>query len=92
MGEISEMMLDGTLCEACGVAFDPDHDPPGHPVYCSVQCAMDRGVIYAPSGGGLIRNRRKTVVDQIKCPECDKVFAKNADRRQHIKMKHGERK
>ena len=81
MSEIAEMMLDGTLCEACGVAFGPDHISPGHPVYCSRQCALDRGAEWH----GPIFD-----VDQIKCPECGKVFAKKADRRQHIKMKHGD--
>jgi hypothetical protein len=42
MGEAAEMMLDGTLCECCGVALDGDS--PGYPRYCSDQCAEDRGV------------------------------------------------
>lgn len=40
MGEIAEMMLDGTLCEACGVFIGSDA---GFPQYCSKQCADDRG-------------------------------------------------
>lgn len=32
MGEIVEMMLDGTLCEACGVFLDGE--TPGYPRYC----------------------------------------------------------
>lgn len=32
MGEVSEMMLDGTLCEGCGVFLNDD--PPGYPCYC----------------------------------------------------------
>lgn len=47
MGEIAEMMLEGILCEGCGVALDdvqdPDFETPGYPRYCSVQCARDRG-------------------------------------------------
>lgn len=46
MGEIAEMMLDGTLCEACGTVMDDmmeGNEPPGHPRYCSRQCAKDRG-------------------------------------------------
>ena len=40
MGEIAEMMLDGTLCEGCG-EFIGEGD--GFPQYCSPQCAGDRG-------------------------------------------------
>jgi len=42
MGEIADMMLEGDLCECCGVALDTD-ETPGYPMYCSVQCAKDRG-------------------------------------------------
>lgn len=41
-GEIAEMMLDGTLCEACGCYMGDDHAP-GFPQYCSPECASDRG-------------------------------------------------
>lgn len=44
MGEIAEMMLDGTLCEACGVYIDDDDVAPGFPRYCSDECAAGRGV------------------------------------------------
>ena len=40
MGEIAEMMLDGTLCEGCGEFIGSDN---GYPTYCSPQCARDRG-------------------------------------------------
>lgn len=43
MGEIADMMLEGDLCEACGVALHLE-EAPGYPVYCSVQCAKDRGI------------------------------------------------
>ena len=42
MGEIAEMMLDGTLCEGCGVYLDDD-GADGFPRYCSEECARDRG-------------------------------------------------
>lgn len=45
MGEIAEMMLDGTLCEMCGCYIDDD-DAGGYPRYCSKECAKDRGVDY----------------------------------------------
>ncbi len=40
MGEIADMMLDGTLCEGCG-EFIGEGD--GFPQYCSSSCASDRG-------------------------------------------------
>lgn len=47
MGEIAEMMLDGTLCECCGEFMDGPSE--GFPRYCSPQCAADRGVAPAPA-------------------------------------------
>lgn len=43
MGEIADMMLDGTLCEGCGEFIEGDAS--GFPRYCSPQCAKDRGVV-----------------------------------------------
>jgi hypothetical protein len=37
MGEIAEMMMDGTVCQECGEYLDPDdgYDPPGDfPRFC----------------------------------------------------------
>lgn len=41
MGEIAEMMLDGTLCQVCGSVIDGD--TPGYPRYCE-DCAKDEVV------------------------------------------------
>lgn len=41
-GDVADMMLDGTLCEACG-SYMGDGDPRGFPGYCSALCAKDRG-------------------------------------------------
>lgn len=35
MGEISEMMLDGTMCQGCGEWLNEGEDGPGYPGYCS---------------------------------------------------------
>ena len=45
MGEIAEMMLDGTLCEACGMYIE-EGEADGIPRYCSKECAEDRGADY----------------------------------------------
>ena len=35
MGDISEMMLDGTLCQYCGIVIvDYDEEPCGYPQSC----------------------------------------------------------
>lgn len=39
MGDIADMMLDGTLCERCGEYIDEQQ--PGHPRLCS-GCNDDR--------------------------------------------------
>lgn len=46
MGDIAEMMLDGTLCECCGTCIGDDE---GFPGYCSAQCAKDRGAHDEPA-------------------------------------------
>jgi hypothetical protein len=74
MGEIAEMMLDGTLCEACGAYIDDDI--PGHPRYCSRECARDRG-----QDVGLVAQQ------YVKCTECGKKV-KAVGLIDHIKAKH----
>ena len=45
MGEMAEMMLDGTLCEGCGSYID-DEEGEGFPRYCSPECARGAGITY----------------------------------------------
>ncbi len=40
MGEIAEMMLDGTMCAGCGEFLNDGEDGDGFPEYCS-SCARD---------------------------------------------------
>jgi translation initiation factor IF-1 len=42
MGEIAEMMLNGEVCEGCGVFLE--NEDRGFPVYCSNRCAADAGI------------------------------------------------
>ena len=42
MGEAAESLLDGTMCEGCGVYLDGES--PGYPRYCSKTCAEYRGI------------------------------------------------
>ena len=45
MGEITEMMLEGILCMACGVYIETG-EAADYPRYCSKACATDHGVDY----------------------------------------------
>lgn len=43
MGEVAEMMIDGSLCQYCGVVFDDiinGDDAPGYPRICE-DCEED---------------------------------------------------
>lgn len=35
MGEIADMMLDGTMCQGCGEWLNDGEDGPGYPGYCA---------------------------------------------------------
>lgn len=54
MGEIAEMMLDGTLCEGCGC--DLPGEAPGHPRYCH-DCRRHRAPVSPQS-------------TKVQCPIC----------------------
>lgn len=64
MGEVADMMLDGTLCEGCGVYIGADYGPS----YCR-DCASERP-----------KNRVESFMDalpppavpKVACPVCSK--------------------
>lgn len=76
MGEVADMMLDGTLCAGCGGYMDGDGE--GFPRYCS-DCKRERG-----SGGHM----RTKVVAKVKCPTCGKTV-KKAGLADHQRDAHG---
>ena len=43
MGEIADAMLSGAMCEMCGVPLCSTCADGGVPMYCSNECAKDRG-------------------------------------------------
>lgn len=81
MGDIADMLLDGTLCECCGSYIEGDGD--GIPRYCSPQCARDRGVSVVDMTD---KGPEKTA-----CPECGKRV-KLAGLFQHRRDVHGHKK
>ncbi len=80
MGEIAEMMLEGTLCEACGVYIEGES--PGHPRYCSPQCAEDRGACWWLELHG---HRKARALKSHRCGKCGKGFRSDYSLKQHCK-------
>lgn len=80
MGEIADMMLDGTLCQGCGEFMDGDGL--GLPRYCH-GCKP-----HAPSGL-FARKARKAKTEHARCPVCRK-WVKAAGLKDHTRDKHGE--
>lgn len=79
MGDIADMMLDGTLCEGCGVFITTE--PPGYPCYCSAQCKADR----TPA-----MPAKPLPIAKVKCPVCKRKVKHNglAD---HMRDAHKEK-
>lgn len=83
MGEVAEMMLDGTLCQSCGEYLD--QEPVGYPVSCG-GCAgfNDAEVVIHVE---LDAKPPKTV----HCPEfpkCERMFRTRWAAAQHWAAKH----
>ena len=62
MGEIADMMLDGTLCSSCGEFLDSDG---GYPMQCPA-CAGDGGSEYHEFSLPSSRSRRIWGEDELK--------------------------
>lgn len=82
MGDIADMMLDGDLCEGCGVWMGSEGD--GFPRRCA-SCLRDEA---KPS------KVQKTVRSpkafrKVKCPTCGRAV-KEVGMKQHMKDKHNE--
>jgi len=57
MGEIADMVLDGTMCQGCGEFIYDGADGPGYPGYCCTACEQrDRP---EPARRTKPRNKRK---------------------------------
>ena len=72
MGEIADMMLDGTLCQGCGGYIGEAVD---YPRYCS-DCEPDEE-----------RFVKVNASSKIECPECGKKVHESG-LNQHIAAKH----
>ena len=95
MGDVADMMLDGTMCEGCGVFMDGE--APDYPRLCK-GCAKDRrkmGHIVEPNGEfwidcGPPTNRKLKAMPQAKlsCPVCQKRV-KATGVKDHMRDVHG---
>jgi len=100
MGEVAEMMLDGTLCEGCGVYLGIEDA--GFPCLCE-SCASERredGSTVRDTGLGAFQdvtpagNRFEDALgdlrrsERIPCPECGKRVAR-CGLEDHRAAKHG---
>ncbi len=72
MGEIAEMMLDGTLCQVCGVFLGEDC---GFPVTCR-DCQGPKKSRAMREGGGW------------ECPVCDRNFGTKGAKKAHLRDVH----
>lgn len=76
MGEIADMMLEGTLCAGCGEYLDGEGY--GIPLYCG-GCQPDYNGVHNDFGH---------VERSIPCPHCKKKFKNKNGLRQHIDAVH----
>lgn len=77
MGEVADMMLDGTLCEGCGVYLGADG---GFPQRCASCGPVDEQSI---PDLRMLRNRAK-----VGCPECGRRV-KETGLKDHMRDRHG---
>ena len=73
MGEIADMMLDGTMCQWCGEFLHGGEDGPGYPGLCSA-CAREE--------------HATRQLEKVKCPTCGKRV-KSVGLRDHQRDAHG---
>lgn len=76
MGEVAEMMVNGLLCQCCGVLMD-DHEEPGYARTCN-GCLRD-----------MERPQHVSQVPKVACPTCGKKV-KPLGLRDHQRDVHGQ--
>lgn len=88
MGDVADMMLDGTLCEGCGcVLIDEGEEPSGFPSYC-MDCGDGEDPFQVEDGPPLPSRAPGREEKPFTCFECNKHFAARQDVRNHNINKH----
>lgn len=84
MGEIAEMMLDGTMCQVCGEFLDSDN---GYPTTCG-GCDTEEIIEPRPKK----KKKKVKITRKIKCPICEKTVKIEGlgHHVQHVHYKEGE--
>ena len=81
MGEIADMMLDGTMCQWRGEWLHGGEDGPGYPGLCSACAREERRTRSAQS---------QRTTEKVKCPTCGKRV-KSVGLPDHQRDAHGVR-
>ena len=81
MGEMAELMIEGTVCDMCGCNFD-DGGSPGFPRTCG-ECIPLTILIRDYIDLGL------EIDDQFGCGLCPRMFQSEEARSDHARAKHG---
>lgn len=85
MGEIADMMLDGTMCQLCGVWLNEGEDGDGYPQYCAgCQPDEDDDVVYGRA------DKARPPEPRYACPVCDRKLKSYEGYLDHYRTKHGE--
>lgn len=80
MGDIADMMLDGTMCAGCGEWLHDGEDGDGFPGYCEA-CQ--------PDFTSTRRERaHKPRAKNVPCPHCNKSFSSAYALGMHAAAKH----
>ena len=89
MGEIADMMLDGTMCEGCGEWLNDGEDGQGWPGLCE-SCQRIRDKAERATHPTAPRDTRLLTPKTIPCGSgCSKFFRTEEAARDHRRMKHG---
>ena len=81
MGEIAEMMLDGTMCEGCGEFMNIGGEAPGYPQRCA-SCGEE------PDDSQPVNYKPPKTVPCV-YSGCERMFRSTKAARQHWADKHG---
>lgn len=87
MGEIADMMIDGTMCP-CGEFIDGGADGPGFTQYCSPQCEEDYGAGKIDNSEFIQVERPARTVLCPNHPSCERRFRTREAASQHWLDKH----
>ena len=81
MGDVADAILEGDLCQGCGVYIGPGN---GYPRWCK-QCRSREPSRQKQRELRKVHPNART----IPCPGCGKRFSTEQARDQHVRDKHG---